>query len=395
MKQTLLLFFLFATLALSRPALADETKSLALLVGTLQQSDSDTIRKSLLTGMLKGLEGRRQVQTPNGWRELSQSLSASDSSEVRNFSMQLSQIFGDAKATEQAFAELNDPSAKAETRRTALRSLLSQQNMDASDALEPLLDDPDLSMDAIRGYATVENAAGPAVLLSRFDSMQAKQKAAVIETLASRKFYAEQLLEAITSKQIDRKQIPVHVARSLNELLGDEFTKVFGELRPIGEEREKLLVKYKSMLTPEALSKANASRGRAVYQKTCANCHLLYDEGGDIGPELTGSNRANLDYILLNSIDPSYDVPDGYKTVTVATEDGRLIMDVVAEEDARKLVLKTVEDPRMAISKQDIDERKISAKSMMPDGQLEQMQPQEVIDLIKYLQSTRQVEVAK
>ena len=98
---------------------------------------------------------------------------------------------------------------------------------------------------------------------------------------------------------------------------------------------------------------------------------------------------------MLNSIDPSYDVPDSYKTVTVATEDGRLIIGVVAEEDASKLVLKTVEDPRLVIAKEDIDARRVSKKSMMPEGQLEQMKPQEVIDLIKYLQTTEQAEVAK
>ncbi|MGI9474954.1 MAG: hypothetical protein ACR2NZ_25710, partial [Rubripirellula sp.] len=105
--------------------------------------------------------------------------------------------------------------------------------------------------------------------------------------------------------------------------------------------------------------------------------------------------RANLDYILLNSVDPSYDVPDGYKMVLIQTYDGRLLNGVVAEEDSNRVVLKTVEQPQIVISKDDIEARKVSAKSMMPDGQLEQMKPQEVIDLIKYLRTTEQVELAK
>ncbi len=47
------------------------------------------------------------------------------------------------------------------------------------------------------------------------------------------------------------------------------------------------------------------------------------------------------------------------------------------------------------VAKEDIEERKISEKSIMPDGQLDQMKPQEVIDLIKYLRTTEQVEMAK
>ena len=49
----------------------------------------------------------------------------------------------------------------------------------------------------------------------------------------------------------------------------------------------------------------------------------------------------------------------------------------------------------MVIAKEDIDVRRLSDKSMMPDGQLEQMKKQEVIDLIKYLRTTEQVEMAK
>ena len=81
--------------------------------------------------------------------------------------------------------------------------------------------------------------------------------------------------------------------------------------------------------------------------------------------------------------------------VTILTEDGRAVNGVVAEEDAVRVVLKTVENPRLVIAKSDIDERVVSKKSMMPDGQLEALKPQEVFDLIKYLRTTEQVELAK
>jgi hypothetical protein len=56
-------------------------------------------------------------------------------------------------------------------------------------------------------------------------------------------------------------------------------------------------------------------------------------------------------------------------------------------------VLKTVEQPRVVILKEDIDVRKVSDKSMMPEGQLDKMKPEEVADLIKYLRTTEQVEL--
>ncbi len=373
----------------------DESKSLALLVDTIKSTNDSAVQASLMKGMLSGLEGRRNISPPAGWSDLNTRLSISDNDNVRELAVQLSQIFGDESAIKKSLDTLLDQSADVNARQRALRSLLSLRNQEASSLLESLLDEPGLRLDAIRGYAMVENPTGPSVLLSRYSQMDPELQRAVVETLATRKRYAEALLAAIRTKKISRDDIPVHVARSLKDILGNRFVQVYGEVKSIGADREKQMTKYKAMLSPTALAKADASRGRVVFKKTCASCHLLYGDGGKVGPDLTGSNRANLDYILLNSVDPSYDVPDGYKMVTVVTTDGRLINGVVAEEDGSKLVLKTAEQPRVVIAKEDVEDKKTSDKSIMPDGQFDQMKPQEVIDLIKYLQTTEQVEMAR
>ncbi|NQV28538.1 MAG: c-type cytochrome [Rhodopirellula sp.] len=372
----------------------DEAESLKLLVETLSSTNDQDVRGALLRGMLRGLEGRRNVVAPTGWIELSAKLAKSDDASVRDLSNQLSQIFGDRAAVQRALAVLKDSSAEAGARRKALRSLLTQQNADASMLLEPLLDEPALQLDAIRGYAMVENATAPAVLLSRFEEMNPESKRAVVETLATRKNYAQELLAAVERKTIAREEIPAHVARSLDSLLGERFVSVFGKVKPVAEDREKVIARYRQLLTPSLIADADAARGRAIFRKTCASCHLLYGDGAKIGPDLTGSNRANLDYILLNSVAPSYDVPAGYKMVSIVTVEGRVLNGVIAEEDETRVILKTVEQPRVVILKQDIDVRKVSDKSMMPEGQLDKMKPLEVADLIKYLRTTEQVELA-
>ena len=67
---------------------------------------------------------------------------------------------------------------------------------------------------------------------------------------------------------------------------------------------------------------ANLSHGRAVYSKTCMACHQLFGTGGDLGPDITGSNRENLDYILENIIDPNTEVAKEYMLTTIETRDG-------------------------------------------------------------------------
>lgn len=398
MKPILTAFAMIVALTIHGPVLGnglDEQESLALLVRSIDETEAPSVRVALLQGMVKGLAGRRNVPPPPNWRQVSEKLASSSDATIRDLSRQLSQVFGDEKAAQQALKMLADRSAKIEDRKSALRGLLMQQNEEVSFALESLLGQPELRLEAIRGYAEIENATAPETLLSQYADWDAPFRRAVVETLATRKRYAQALLVAIESDRVPRDEVPVHVIRSLKLLLGDAVGKVVGDVRELSQDREKQLAKYKKMVTPDSLANASASRGRAVFKKTCGSCHVLYGTGGKIGPDLTGSNRANLDYILLNSVDPSYDVPDGYKMVLIQTVDGRLLSGVVAEEDNRRVVLKTVEQPTVVIAKDDIESRKVSDKSMMPDGQLDQMKKQEVIDLIKYLRTTQQVEMEK
>ena len=372
---------------------SNDVDSFQLVVSAVRSTTDTSVQAALLKGMLLGLEGRRSVRAPEGWSTLSNTLACSTSSTVRQHALALSQIFGDTVAVASALQCVQDSSVAAAQRCSTLSLLLGQQNQEASQLLKVLIDEPALTLSAIRGYAVVRNDEAPAVLISRYSKLNAQQQRAVIETLASRKAYAEALLEALKTNQIQPSAVPVQVARSLKNLLGKKFTNVYGALPVVGAEREHLIKKYKKLCKPSAVAAADASRGRAVFQKTCAACHVLYGEGGKVGPELTGANRANLDYILLNSVYPSLDVPHAYRTVSVLTVDGRIVNGVLAEEDGTKIVLRTPEQPRVVIAKEDIDFRKISPQSMMPDGQLDAMKPQEVIDLVKYLRTTEQVEL--
>lgn len=374
---------------------ADEQQSLQLVVESLSEVNEPRLQISLMKGMLAGLAGRRDVPVPAGWNAVADELNRSDDSTVRDLASQLAQVFGDQAAMERAMELVQDQFTETETRRRALYSLLTQKHRPAAQLLEDLLTEKELQLDAIRGYALIEHPRATEILLKHYSDWPTPLKKATLETLATRRKYAQALLAAIEDKQIAKEEVPAHVARSMNLLLGDSFAKIFGEVRELDQDRTQLIARYKALLTDEALAEADAHAGRKVFEKTCASCHKLYGTGGDIGPDLTGSNRANLDYILLNSVDPSYDVPEGYRMVLIETIDGLVLNGVVAEENARSVTLKTVQQPRVVVLKDDIVERQISPKSIMPDGQLEALKQDELRNLILYLRSTQQVEASE
>src|SRR5262249_28204826 len=147
-------------------------------------------------------------------------------------------------------------------------------------------------------------------------------------------------------------------------------------------------------LSEDDLQKANLERGRLVYSKTCANCHRLFDDGGDVGPELTGSQRANLQYVLENVLDPSAVVAREYQMNVVTLKNGRVLNGIVKLENERALTLRT-EKEMIVVPKDEIDTRTVSKQSMMPDGLFDKLSREEVRDLIGYLASPRQVPLPK
>ncbi len=391
----ILLVVQVAWCANSVSGLAQETDSLGLLVQVLKGTEDPAIQASLLKGILSGLEGRRNVPAPKGWTEVSGKLLESENREVRKMALELGQVFGDPAAIKMMLATVRNKKATLGDRRASLRALLAQENKQVFTELLALLEEPAIRLDAIRAYGVVEQPRAAELLLKLYPTLVAQEKRAVIETLATRKTYAQVLLAAMKAKTVARQEVPTYVARSLQAILGDSFTEVYGPVREVAQDKTQLIAKYKRLLTPAALSKADPVRGRAVFQKTCAACHTLYDTGGKVGPNITGSNRANLNYILLNLLDPSYDVPESYKMVMITTVNGRVLSGVIGEENDQRLVLKTAEQPRVVIPKDDIDLRRVSPLSLMPEGQLLKMKNQEVLDLIKYLQTDQQVELPK
>ena len=180
--------------------------------------------------------------------------------------------------------------------------------------------------------------------------------------------------------------MPAHVARQLLRVVGVGFTDIWGPIdRSPSVERS--YARYRGLLNENAMKAANVENGRALFGRTCGACHRLYAEGGNIGPDLTGSNRGNLDYLLFNVLEPNAEVQDGYKMVVVATRDGRTYAGNVVAENDRQLTLRVVGQDSVILNKSDIQSREATTQSMMPPGLFDALTDREVIDLVGYLRT--------
>ncbi|MFN0128106.1 MAG: hypothetical protein ACKV19_15630 [Verrucomicrobiales bacterium] len=120
------------------------------------------------------------------------------------------------------------------------------------------------------------------------------------------------------------------------------------------EAKAKEFEKYRQLLSDDAVKAADPHRGNEVFAKACIVCHKMYGEGGDIGPDITGSNRTDLNYILDNMLDPSAEIPEGYQLNVVTTRDGRNFGGTVGSETDSQLVLRQAVGEPVTIDKADI-----------------------------------------
>lgn len=361
------------------------------LVATAGKSTSN--RVDILTGMRDGLEGRTDIKTPENWNAVYTKLKQADKPTAQ-LAADLGRHFGDTESAKTALATLKNKSAALAGRKKALQALAARQRPELAAELPALLSDNALRLEAIRAVAGYDSEPLARQLIEAYPKFNTQEKSEAVQTLASRPKSGWLLTQAISKNVIPKKDVPTYVARQLRRVVGSGFVEVWGPIDHVAFD-EKAYKKYRTLLSDKAVADASKAQGRLVFQRTCAPCHKLYGEGGIIGPELTGSNRANLDYLLGNILDPSGEIQDDYKMVVITTRDGRTYVGNVAKETDRQLTLRIVGQDAVLINKSDIQTREVTPSSMMPTGLLDNLSEKEVTELIAYLRTTAQVPLTK
>lgn len=132
-------------------------------------------------------------------------------------------------------------------------------------------------------------------------------------------------------------------------------------------------------------------KGRAAYKAAqCYKCHRFQGEGGDTGPDITGvGSRFSPLYLLESLIVPSKAVSDQYRNSIVHTDNGKLIIGRVVSQDSKRLMIRTDPFARQLteVSVDSIEQHLPSKVSEMPQGLVNVLTQDEILDLIAYMRS--------
>ena len=140
-------------------------------------------------------------------------------------------------------------------------------------------------------------------------------------------------------------------------------------------------------------TKRNFEQGKRLFTElSCTVCHHFGQEGGGVGPDLTGaSGTFSVHDLLENIIEPSKEISSLYVTTNVRKKDGEVVTGWVPEET--ETTVSMIEDMFSAgkltvIKKSDIESMQTSKVSLMPADLLNTLKEDEIADLVAFLLST-------
>jgi len=208
---------------------------------------------------------------------------------------------------------------------------------------------------------------------------------------ASRISWAKEFLKAVDNgdahHSINSKEVPVQIARQLLALNDPSINTRTRHLWPqvtqaSTAEKNAKIAHITQILKSQV---GNESNGKILFTKFCGSCHKLFDEGGIIGPDLTGYDRKNLADMLMNIVDPSAYIREGYLMTQVSTKDGRTLLGTIKSRNTKTIVLQLMSGEQVVLANDKIKEMKESTSSLMPEKLLDNLSEKEVSDLFAFI----------
>jgi putative heme-binding domain-containing protein len=292
-------------------------------------------------------------------------------------------------AAEAAIAAVADTKLPEADRRQ-LVSVLAEQSQTA--AIPVLLDrfkaekSEAFRLDLLNALQRFKDDRIPTVLLDAWPKLTTKLRASAAGILTTRPAWAQALLSAVDTGKVKREHLAPSQVLAIRQLVSPQFTplldKHWGRLGQSSEERQRDIERIREVVTK---GKGSADKGRAIYQTSCGACHVLHGEGGKIGPELTGYERDNLDFLIPAIVEPNLGIREEFTSFVLTTTDGQTLTGFIAENTPQSVTIVDLAQNRVVIPRERIKTLAASTTSLMPEGLLAAYSDDQLRDLFAWL----------
>jgi putative membrane-bound dehydrogenase-like protein len=343
----------------------------------------------LLQGWDKALEGRKLEKMPEALKDRVTAIVAAEPGSVTRLSIAIR--LGNDEAYAQALRLLAGGKLK-DADASVLIGLFGQiGKTDCIPILLPLLRSPSagLRSAALGALQAFQDPSIASAVLQAWPELGALRSRA-LSLLSSRPQSSLGLLRAVAGGALKPEDVPLAELQriaafndpDLNALLEKHWGKV-GAATP-GEKRAQI-ASIRNILS-KGKGEGDRVRGHAIFLKSCATCHTLWNEGNKIGPELTGADRKNLDLLALNIVDPSAMIRPEYAAHQILTKSGQVLTGLLVEQSDAAVTVLDANNVRTVIGRDKIEILKPSALSLMPEKLLDPLTDPQILDFFAYLQ---------
>jgi putative heme-binding domain-containing protein len=302
---------------------------------------------------------------------------------------------GDAAALKKALVLLSDAKA-SNPARIAVAKTLSE--LGKEEAVAPMVailgsgsSTPSLKRGILQAAARFDDKRIPQAVLEGYERNISGDKALredVLRVLAGRKEWAVILARFVNEVKVPVKHFTLDIVRQLAlhddpEVVGviDKHWRALLATGP-SEAKETEMKRIKAVL---AGGLGDAEKGKLQFAGRCALCHKLFEEGGAIGPELTGYDRGNLSFWLENIFNPSLEIREGFGAYIVRLKNGQILTGIIDAQEAGGVVIKDMANNKTSVKQADIEKLEASPLSLMPEALTSGMTDQDLKDFFAYL----------
>jgi putative membrane-bound dehydrogenase-like protein len=344
----------------------------------------------VVDGIMEGLRGIASVNLPES---LKTSLNAHQNS-FGNAPLTLAVRQGDSLAIESAIQIIQKTDAPLPLRLAyislfgevdipnAVPSLLSLVQKDPSSAIKQA------SIHALESYSAADIGEKLAAMYPTIRADEYVREAA-IHLFSVRKDWALAFFREVEeSRTIHTTDVPYLLARKFLLLsdtqVSQKAKKLWPKSIPWTADDKKAEIQRVSMALTGGKGDSNA--GRQIFQNKCLSCHRYNSPGGIIGPDLTGYDLQDINYLLLHVIDPNASIREGYETFHFETTDGRTLEGKIGRKEGTTLQIQTSHNGKTVVLPENrLRSREILQWSTMPEGLLTGLSNQEIKNLVAFL----------
>lgn len=236
-----------------------------------------------------------------------------------------------------------------------------------------------------------DRAAIARAVIDRLARLPAGARTAALTLLTGRASFATALLNAVETTQLSADLVPLEFARRLKGTVDPSRIAVIDRHwpkagRPSSAEMDREIARITRAVSA---GQGDPYAGKRLFTATCAACHRLFNQGGDIGPDLTSGNRRDDASLLLAIVNPGAEIREGYEFLTIETRDQRSLAGVIVERDDRRVILRGFDGQNVVLQQGEIASTSPAGMSLMPEGLTVGLDSQQIRDLLAYLRSSQ------